>query len=529
MECKKGKRDVLNIMRKVEGGERFMKKCRRLWRGGMSAIALAAADQPLAPNVRRCLSFFILLLVFGQRVDAAYKFPENEEKFIAGMAGYFADGKYAHLEKLAEIIRSSKSRYPGGDWKIVCFYAGMRRVPGGTKAGEKAWENHQNKFKKWMREYPDSVTAKTAYAAFLCDYAWKARGGGWASSVDKDQWSVFRERLGEAEDVLIRAGKLKEKCPVWFSIMQTVALGQGWDRDRYEKLFSDAISFEPLFWDYYYTKAHYLLPRWHGKKREWEEYAETVSKKIGGKEGSAVYAYICKMLTRYYPHDGFFGVADVDWEKLKKGMQDIEKLYGSSNRHLNEFLRMACLAGDKKTAKELFDWLEDDWDKYVWAERWRFEQYREWAYSPGKGDTGVWKKDIAGLKGLELKDFGFKDINGDLIKMSRLGSDLILINVWRPGDEASFAEIGVLNKLREEFTEKELKIIGLSRGNKSLAEHFTGVNYPLVMIDFIPHPFSKVKDYPVSFIVSKDGFILEVMEGLKTHEELKRAILKNKT
>ncbi len=480
--------------------------------------------------------FLILALLFVHHIDAAYKFPPKEEKFIAGMSKYFADERYEHLDKLAGILRTSKSRYPGGNWKIVCFYAGLRRVPGRTKASEEVWKSHQDKFKKWIKKYPDSVTAKIGYAVFLCDYAWKARGGGLAYTVDENQRILFRKRIKEAENILTGVGKLTEKYPFWYRAMQTVALGQCWKRERYEKLFNEAVACEPLFGDYYYSKAYYLLPRWHGKKGEWEDFATAVSKRIGGKEGSAIYGYICKMMSRHYPHDGFFGVADVNWKKIKKGMKDMEELYGTANRNLNEFLMLACLADDKKTARELFEWLGDDWDKYVWGAHWRVEQYRKWAHSAGKGNNGVWKKGITHLNGVELKDFGFKDTNGDLVKMSRLGADLILINVWKPKVcklycESSLDEIGVLNKLNEDFTEKELKIIGISRGNRNSAERLferRDVNYTLVMVDFMPYPFSNVKNYPVSFIVSKDGFILEVLEGLKTHEEFKKAILRNK-
>ncbi|MCD6311989.1 MAG: hypothetical protein J7M11_05975, partial [Elusimicrobia bacterium] len=382
------------------------------------------------------------------------------------MSEYFDNEKYEHLDKLAGIFRTSKSRFPGGDWKLVCFYAGLRRVPGKTKASEEVWKNHQNKFKKWIKKYPDSITAKIGYAAFLCDYAWKARGGGGSYTVNENQWDVFHNRLAEAEKVLNGVSKAKrKKDPMWYSIMQTVALGQSWERERYEKLFNEAIACEPFFEDYYYTKAHYLLPRWHGKKGEWEKFALEIRNKVGGKEGSAIYAYICKMISRYYPHEGFFGVTDVSWKKIKKGMEAREELYGTSNRNLNEFLRLACLAEDKKTARELFEWLEDDWDQYVWGKYWRVEQYRKWAHSSGAGSNGVWKKGISRLKGVELKDYGFKDTNGDLVKMSRLGADLILINVWRPSVcklycESPFDGIDALNKLNKEISEQELKIIG---------------------------------------------------------------------
>lgn len=42
----------------------------------------------------------------------------------------------------------------------------------------------------------------------------------------------FNERIAEAEEILIQAAQLNEKCSFWYEAMQTVALAQGWDESQ---------------------------------------------------------------------------------------------------------------------------------------------------------------------------------------------------------------------------------------------------------------------------------------------------------
>ena len=57
--------------------------------------------------------------------------------------------------------------------------------------------------------------------------------------------------------------------------------------------------------------------------------------------------------------------AQIDWKALKKGYELIDTLYPKSDTALNQFARMAALAGDKETAKKLFGRIGDRHDLTV--------------------------------------------------------------------------------------------------------------------------------------------------------------------
>ena len=60
--------------------------------------------------------------------------------------------------------------------------------------------------------------------------------------------------------------------------MHTVALGQGWRRNEYDALYKKAVEGEATYYEFYFRKAYYLLPRWYGKPGEWERFAEEAAK-----------------------------------------------------------------------------------------------------------------------------------------------------------------------------------------------------------------------------------------------------------
>jgi hypothetical protein len=69
--------------------------------------------------------------------------------------------------------------------------------------------------KKWTAAYPDSPTPRISLAYLYLNYAWLARGSGFANSVSESQWSLFKSRNAQAKAILLEAGALKEKDPFW--------------------------------------------------------------------------------------------------------------------------------------------------------------------------------------------------------------------------------------------------------------------------------------------------------------------------
>ena len=175
--------------------------------------------------------------------------------------------KFDELEALAAQIRADRTRFGNGSWKIAQFYEALACR---SDEAESMWQLHERIHENWDAAKPGSITAYVAHADFLTDYAWHARGNGYTNKVTKEGWRLFAERLAKASEVLEKSINFKPKCLVWWRVCMTLAKGQGWSREDFEKLFQAVKAFEPQFWGYDVAKAGYLLPRWYGQPGEWE-------------------------------------------------------------------------------------------------------------------------------------------------------------------------------------------------------------------------------------------------------------------
>src|SRR5205814_10318239 len=75
------------------------------------------------------------------------------------------------------------------------------------------WQVHDRIHQDWIAQFPTSITARVAYADFFTDYAWHARGTGFADKVTKEGWQRFRERIELARNTVGETRELTGKEP----------------------------------------------------------------------------------------------------------------------------------------------------------------------------------------------------------------------------------------------------------------------------------------------------------------------------
>lgn len=111
---------------------------------------------------------------------------------------------------------------------------------------------------------PGTADALFVRGRMLIDWAWEARGGGWARDVDEARAKVFAERLADAEEALEAAWKLDPTDARIATLMITVKLGRGGGREAMETWFARAMEADPDAVDACVRKLYYLYPRWYG-------------------------------------------------------------------------------------------------------------------------------------------------------------------------------------------------------------------------------------------------------------------------
>jgi hypothetical protein len=299
------------------------------------------------------------------------------------------DGKFDELEAMAEEFRTQKSRFPSGVWKLHFFYRGFRCR--WEKPTTDEWNEFFAKLEQWKQEKPESVTAHIALGSAYIDYAWFARGGGWARDVTEEGWRLFRERLAKARETLEEGEKLPTKDPELYRALLIVGRGQSWNPRRHDEVFRRGEQLEPMYHPLYFERATYLLPRWQGEPGDVERFAELAANKTKHLKGDAFYTRIAWSVAWTAYRDDFFEMYRFSWPRIKQGFFDIEKQFPNSLWNLNHFCYFACLAGDRETARQLFERIGDKWDSETWKNEGRFLQWKKWAHGesepPQKGDA----------------------------------------------------------------------------------------------------------------------------------------------
>lgn len=286
------------------------------------------------------------------------------------------------LETLASELRKSRERADGGTWLLSLFYRAAGEIPLVEPSATQAMEF----FSDWAKERPDNVTAQVCYAEALTNHAWLARGDGYANTVTKEGWRLFRERLEKANTVLKRAERRLEYCPGVFEAQQTVALGEGWSREAYMKQFLKAIEREPTYGGYYTHICYWLFPRWYGGPGEYEHLIKVIADSFPPDQQDRQYAFLVWMgsLAGTDREDFVFGPGRLDWARTKRGFDQRLAADPDNLAIRDKYIMLALLANDRATARQQFELTGGRYPTLCWESREQVEQARRFAFQNGE-------------------------------------------------------------------------------------------------------------------------------------------------
>lgn len=285
----------------------------------------------------------------------------------------FQRERYEELETLAHKHRTSGESFPTGSWYLERFYSGLEID---RKEPDEVWLKHIAKCRAWLRKSPKAITPRVALADTWVSFGWKARGSGYADTVTDGAQKLFYARLAEAAKLIKEAKKLEEQCPELWAVELRVALGQGWDRKRYDAVYKQAISISPQYF-YQSARAYHLLPRWYGKPGEWESDLLNSADSLGGKNGDLLYARVVWRMEG--PFKNIFKENNLSWARVDRGFAEMEDRFPSSLYVTSMRAYMSVFGGDRETAKKYIDRLEGKVDLSVWKSLKNYNHLKDWA------------------------------------------------------------------------------------------------------------------------------------------------------
>jgi hypothetical protein len=332
--------------------------------------AVAAYGAGHAPNLAAPIRAFISDLPMEKHL------PPNadvELRYKLQIINFLVLGNYDALEKEATESRQTKAVLPGGIWKLLDLYEAFTEPCPGYQLDEQELSKSIVLLQKWVDDRPKSATARIALANAYIAYAWAARGSGYVDSVDQRGWNFMHQRLELATKTLLEAATLPEKCPEWYTVVQDIALGEGWSNSDTRNVFDAASAFEPDYLMFYRKEAYHLLPKWHGQPGDSEAFAEEMSRTNPGPRGDFVYFEIATQLsleTETMPA--------MSWDKIKAGYQFMQNRFGTSPLKANRFAYLATLKQDRSAAQEAFAAIKGNREATIWDVA-EFEAAKAWA------------------------------------------------------------------------------------------------------------------------------------------------------
>lgn len=286
---------------------------------------------------------------------------------------------FSKLEAKAVEYRESKARFIGGGWKLYSLSM-LINSPLGGGVSDKAWESHLVLLADWKNKMPNSLTAHTALADAHIEYSWYIRGDVYSRDVPQDAWAAVHDHLEKAAAIMDEAGHLGSRSPEYYKVLLNLARDRYLDRTSQNKIYEEAIAYEPEYQYFYTTKAVNLMERWGGLPGEWEAFADKVKADIGGKRGLQLYY---RMVSEVLGHkDEYLDFKHrASWEDAREGFRLINADYGVTRTQLNDFAHLTQKISDPEGMCPTFEQLKDEknFDPDSWKDRESFEKNKKLA------------------------------------------------------------------------------------------------------------------------------------------------------
>jgi parallel beta-helix repeat protein len=348
---------------------------------------ITVADDSSAPelNGNQCLSNRRCGIYYSDGTHITAKdnvLKDNGEINYRQLRNTLWEKKFDELEETASRLRREKSEFTNSNCQLNHFYYSL----------SSGWSDYKPSYEEellgileqWIKEKPESITPRIVMAKAYVDFAWHARGGQWARDVPDYAWKIFDEKLKKAWAVLTEAEKLEEKDPELYRLFIQAGMGLGKSDKEMNLLFEKGIAIGKWYYPLYYQRAIDLLPRWGGDPGELEAFVRRSAELNGGQEGEMLYAKLAGEIATMHHNlgpDSFIELG-LSYPRAKQGHIYILEKYPEATYYLNTYCLLASIYEDKKTAKELFEKIGDNWNRNVWKKEEHFRTYQTWAYGP---------------------------------------------------------------------------------------------------------------------------------------------------
>jgi len=255
----------------------------------------------------------------------------------------FQNEQFLDLERLLDDWSDPSARRADGRPMLTAYVAALED----NFAYTLDWDAIHERIQRWRSKNPYAPAAAITEALYWKLYAWSARGEGSASGVTPDGWKLFDERLRKAQAVLEESRSFASDNPLWGLTYIEVGTGLNWPKEQLLRQLAESVAKEPAFSSLYVTTAYYLTPQWGGGWDLVDQIVRGAVRNTEATEGWSLYARIYMSLDSCCNDLDLFRDTPANWQDMKRGFEDMVRLYPHSAWNMNRFAAYACVADDK--------------------------------------------------------------------------------------------------------------------------------------------------------------------------------------
>jgi membrane associated rhomboid family serine protease len=226
----------------------------------------------------------------------------------------------------------------------------------------------------WRRAVKGSVFADLIEAMALSEWAYTARGAGYANTVSGQSWAIFAYRSEMAAAALEEVAARAVNNPVWYTLSLDVGLDQAKDTEKLRAIFDLGVKNTPRYSPLYRRMLRILMPRWGGSYEDVDKFINEVYEKTAATRG---YERYTQLYSTYAIMEGddldLFKDTPAFWSGVRTGFLGLVKRYPASDAVLNSLANFACRAGDKAEYNRLRNVIGKRFSSVWWTTKYSLE------------------------------------------------------------------------------------------------------------------------------------------------------------
>lgn len=137
------------------------------------------------------------------------------------------------------------------------------------------------------------------------------------------------------------------------------------------------------------------------------------------------------------------------------------------------------------------------------------------------------EKILQKLVGCEAPEFNVKTMNGETLSLRELKGKVIVINFWFESCAPCIAELPALNRLANEYKEREVVFIAFGKDSEFLINRFLAdreFNYKIVSGKYdLVNEYCVIAGWPMNMVIDKNGIVQFIKAGGYTDERAQTA------